>query len=516
MGNTLYEKLTKYRNSDYYGFHMPGHKRNESLTGAGLPYGIDITEIEGFDDLHHARGVLREVQEQAAAVYGAGESHYLVNGSTVGILSAILGCTKKGDAVLIARNCHKSVYHAVFLNELHAEYIYPDYLEKEQLNGEIRVEDVRRILKENRNSQSGQIRAVVIVSPTYDGVVSDVKAIAEAVHEYDIPLIVDEAHGAHFGFHPYFPQNANRLGADVVIHSLHKTLPALTQTALIHINGNLAERERVRMYLDMLQSSSPSYVLMAGIDTCIDFLETKGEKAFRDYVELLSETRKKLKKLKYLRLIETANYDCSKIVISTKNLQDEKRNCSAGGTQNPVSGWNGKSLYDILLERYHLQMEMAAGSYVLAMTSVGDTKEGMKRLTDALFKLDEELGAAEKGESRRICEANPETDNEQEHGQAERKKQNAASAALPHPEQVYTSYETEALKESAKGKPWKCCEGEIAAEYAYLYPPGIPLIVPGERVGKEVIKRLEQYEQMGFSIEGTKEEGKLRVLDKEV
>ena len=123
MAETIYEKLTEYQNSDYYGFHMPGHKRNVNLTGADLPYEIDITEIEGFDDLHHARGILKQAQERAAMLYGAEETCFLVNGSTAGILSAIMGCTQKGDRILVARNCHKSVYHAIFLNELRAEYV---------------------------------------------------------------------------------------------------------------------------------------------------------------------------------------------------------------------------------------------------------------------------------------------------------------------------------------------------------------------------------------------------------
>ena len=132
MAETIYEKLTEYQNSDYYGFHMPGHKRNVNLTGADLPYEIDITESEGFDDLQHARGILKQAQERAAMLYGAEETCFLVNGSTAGILSAIMGCTQKGDRILVARNCHKSVYQAIFLNELRAEYVYPQYLEKQQ------------------------------------------------------------------------------------------------------------------------------------------------------------------------------------------------------------------------------------------------------------------------------------------------------------------------------------------------------------------------------------------------
>lgn len=198
----LYGRLTEYSASDYYGFHMPGHKRQKQ-TGIMLPYEIDITEIEGFDDLHHADGILKDAQKLAAKVYGAEESRYLVNGSTAGILSAVLGSADKGERILVARHCHKSVYHAIYLNGLRPVYLYPEFEAGYQMNMDISVSAVRTALM-----GCSDIRAVVIVSPTYDGVISDIRGIADAVHEYGIPLIVDEAHGAHLGFHPYFGENA--------------------------------------------------------------------------------------------------------------------------------------------------------------------------------------------------------------------------------------------------------------------------------------------------------------------
>ena len=312
---TLYEKLDAYGKSDYYAFHMPGHKRNVNFMEENLPFGIDITEIEGFDDLHHCEGILKDAQTRAASVYGAEETHFLVNGSTVGILSALAGCTRRGDEVLIARNCHKSVYHAVEIFGMKPVYIYPKKQENEEavLSGCVDAADVEQILEQRR-----EIRAVMIVSPSYDGVVSDIKKIAGIVHKYGIPLIVDEAHGAHFGFHDYFPENANRLGADIVIHSVHKTLPSLTQTALLHMNGSIVDRKRVERYLHILQSSSPSYVLMAGIDACIHMLETRKDEVFGNYAENLDSLREKLRKMTHLKLCESTSYDRSKIVISQR------------------------------------------------------------------------------------------------------------------------------------------------------------------------------------------------------
>ena len=474
---SLYEKLINYGKSDFYGFHMPGHKRNGEIMENGLPYQIDITEIEGFDDLHHARELLKEAQERAARVYHAEETCYLINGSTSGILSGLLGCTHKGGRILAARNCHKSVYAAIYMHELDVEYIYPEYDEKTGLNGAIDADAVRRILLEDRTEHCGKttISAIVITSPTYDGVVSDIRRIADTVHEFGIPLIVDEAHGAHFGFHPYFPENANQQGADVVIHSLHKTLPSLTQTALIHLNGNLINRERVRKYVHMLQTSSPSYVLMASMDECIRFLEREQD-AFVLYQERLKKLRRELKKLKKLQLVETNAYDCSKIVISTKN------------TVKGQEVYTGKILYEELLTSYHLQMEMASREYVLAMTSVCDTEEGFRRLKEALFQIDESL---------------------------ERKEIDNTSMELPRLQRVYTSAEAENLSEEKSNVEIllpKECQERISLEYAYVYPPGIPLIVPGERISKKVVELLQLYEKSGFDIEGLKQSGRIRIL----
>ena len=449
----LYEKLEAYGKSDYYGFHMPGHKRNSDVTRANLPYGIDITEIEGFDNLHHAEEIIREAEVRAASMYHAEETHYLINGSTAGILSAVMGCTKKGGKILMARNCHKSVYHAVFLNELRPVYIYPEFDETMELNMAVSPEKIERLLEEHK-----EVQAVVLTSPTYDGVLSDIERISEIVHQKKIPLIVDEAHGAHFGFHPYFPENANTKGADVVIHSLHKTLPALTQTALIHLNGTRIDRRKIRNYLHIFQTSSPSYVLMASMDECLRTVAEQGDVLFETYVKNLESKR-------------------SKLVLSVKDTILKKEN----------RVFTGKMLYERLLLEYHLQMEMAAGSYVIAMTSIGDTKEGMDRLLSALFEIDEEL---------------------------EKKSEEEKRYYLPRQEQVFTSFEVEGMRrmETVRSMSWQESAGFISMEYAYLYPPGIPLIVPGERITKETAAMLVDYQNKGFSVEGISVENYIEVL----
>ena len=459
---------------------MPGHKRSARLTGASLPYDIDITEIEGFDDLHHAEGILREAQERAASVYHAEETHYLINGSTAGLLSAVLGSTSRGERILMARNCHKSVYNAVLHNELEPVYLYPRLLDGTELNDQVFPEDVGHLLDENPD-----IKVTIITSPTYDGIVSDIKGIADAVHRRGGILILDEAHGAHFGFHPYFPKNGNQLGADLVIHSLHKTLPSLTQTALLHINGELVDRDNVRRYLHMLQSSSPSYVLMASIDQCIRMICEKREELFGRYVSLLEDTREKLGTMKRLALFETADYDRGKILIRTADagLKSGKK----------IIKYTGKQLSEQLRDEYAIELEMALRNYAVAMTSVCDTDRGMDRLVCALHEIDGKLA---KYTSKDV---------------------NPANSIKNETFSVENTYEM-SMREINKfintriNVPYAEAEGFIATEFAYVYPPGIPLAVPGERISHRTAEVLQNYADFGFDIEGTRLKGKIEVL----
>ena len=265
-------------------------------------------------------------------------------------------------------------------------------------------------------------------------------------------------------------------GADLVINSLHKTLPSLTQTALIHINGELVDRERVRRYLHMLQSSSPSYVLMASIDACIQLLKNEGTELFEQYVEWLDEARTELKKMKQLRLIETEHYDRSKILISVADTELTSHELSRR-----------------LREDYHLEMEMTAGKYVLAMTSVGDTKEGFDRLVNALLAIDGEL------------------DGTKQEPVLHQVDDNAAAQTKPLPN-ARIIYNPETARElSGTFLSWQQAIGHVALEYAYLYPPGCPLTVPGERVSQEVADMLQWYYEQGFDIEGLKRKHEIEV-----
>ena len=474
----LYDKLTEYCRSDVYPFHMPGHKRNTELIrellgdiyGYGMPYQIDITEIDGFDNLHHAEEILLEGQKRAAGLYGAEESFYLINGSTCGILASVFACTSQRGKILMARNCHKAVYHAVELRELQTVYLYPQlFLDDDtiwqgaaQINGSIDPVDVEQALKKNPD-----IEAVVITSPTYDGVVSDVKRIAEIVHQHRVPLIVDEAHGAHFGFHPYFPENSLKLGADLVIHSLHKTLPSLTQTALLHRGRNCrVSSQQVRKYLDIFETSSPSYVFMAGMDQCIRLIGEKGPQMFDSYAKRIQKFREEAKALKDIHLLPCkgiTEVDPGKLVIA-------------------ADGLNGQKLAEILRREYHLEMEMAAAGYVIALTSVGDTEDGIYRLKNALIHIDETISTTSVERHRKIP-------TETSFGRQMEQVLNIAEAS---------SSEKQTLDLTE-------CTGQICGEYIYLYPPGIPLAVPGERMTGELIRHIRNMQGKGLEIQGLRD-----------
>lgn len=475
----LWEELQKYSASDYYPFHMPGHKRfpekNALACDKRFPkdfYQYDITEIEGFDNLHDAKGLLLSLQQKAADVYHAGQSFFLVNGSTGGILSAVSAVAQEGKKLLMARNCHKSVYNAVFLNRLQAEYLWPDVIEEFDIQGEIRAEELRRHIEGRQD-----ICGVVITSPTYDGIVSDVRAIAKEAHACSIPLIVDEAHGAHFALSKKAPESAVECGADLVINSVHKTLPALTQTALLHVQGSLIDREKLKNYLRIYQSSSPSYPLMASIDQCVDFIKKEGEERYERLLRFRNRIDQAAAALSHIRLLPTEKRrDVGKLVVSVKATD--------------MTGWD---LYRILLEKYHLQMEMAAPTYVLGILTVMDTEEGIERLIEALTQIDRKISGRDKG-----C------------GEIERKGKGNNMYYMERPVSALSIYEA-----MQSERAWVFPEeavGKISGDFLFFYPPGIPFLVPGEVISGELVCKIRQSAENREYMTGISDDGKLCVL----
>lgn len=462
----LYRALEIYSQEDYYPFHMPGHKRNPDTVNTDLPFDRDITEIDGFDNLHHPEGILKKAQETAASVYDTKECYYSVNGSTAALLAAVSATVPRNGQILVARNCHKAVYHALYLRNLIPTYVYPQMDPKWWINGGISSDKVERALAENP-----EIKAVLLTSPTYDGVVSDIEKIAEIVHRYEIPLIVDEAHGAHFHFSNYFPTSAAELGADLVIQSFHKTLPSMTQTAVLHNCSDRVDSRLIRRFMGIYQSSSPSYILMASMDACMEKMSSDGNEMFREFTKILEKARRRLSECKYIRLVSpeigTAgvfDYDRSKLLFSTR-----------------YASMTGSELAQILLEKYHIQVEMETEHYVLALAAVGDSGKGFERLCQAIEEINQE--EAQKKKEKR----------ETEEPKAGRTAYTSLSQFMSITEAMESESEIRKLEESV---------GRISAEFGYLYPPGIPLIVPGEQITGQFIRNMRIYMEEGLYLQG--------------
>ena len=452
MGN-LYQKLEKYSKKDIVPLHMPGHKRNTKMLGTQLPYNIDITEIDGFDDLHHADGIIKNIQEKAQKIYNAKKSFLLINGTTCGILAGIRSFVKKNDKVLVARNCHKSVYHAIELNELKPIYVMPKTNE-DGINLGITPKEVKNKIKENPD-----VKLVVLTSPTYEGIISNIKEIVKICHENKIPVLVDEAHGAHLKFMNKTKElSAVDAGADIVVQSVHKTLPALTQTSLLHINGNMVNEEKLKHELSIFETSSPSYILMASIENCLDFLQ-QNENMFEKYEENLEYFYSKTKEIKKLEILKNKltdqYFDDGKIVIIT--------------TKTNITG---KELSEILRKKYKIELEMSSVNYAIAMTSVCDSKENVERLINALIDIDAKL-------------------------EIQKMPKYEFENILP----IISKSIYEAEKEDKFVKiDYRKVEGRISKEYMWVYPPGIPIITPGEIISKDIINLLEQISEAGLEI----------------
>ena len=456
----LYDKLKEYSKSGVYPFHMPGHKRNPELCDTIMPYEIDLTEIDGFDNLHNAEGCILGVQSLAEGLYNVKKAFLLVNGATGGILSAVRAMTDRGDKVLIARNSHKSVYNAVELCGLQPEYIVPEIDESFGINCSVTPYQVETAIKNNPDA-----RLLIITSPTYEGVVSDIKEICRIAHLHNVSVLADEAHGAHFAFSESFPTEAVQSGADVAVVSLHKTLPSLTQTALL-LTSNENLIEPLAENLAIFETSSPSYVFMSAIEKCLEFCENS--KAFADYVKKINSFSEKCRNLKNIRVLcrgdddvknhSFFDFDISKITVSVKGLDI-----------------SGAELAERLRNEFKIEPEMVCDDYVLLISTVCDSDEGFLRLFNALQIIDKECSC---------------------------KELNYAKQMISKP--VIALIPCDCSRKSGKFKPLKDSVGMISLEYVWAYPPGIPIVAKGEVITQEVVDTISAQIKSGINVYSTK------------
>lgn len=439
--------------------HMPGHKRNAAFLPIVNPVAVDVTEIHGFDNLHAAEGILLSAMERAARLWGAKRSHFLVNGSSSGILAALSAALPTGGHLAIDRSAHKSAYHAIELRGLTPHYLSRPIAEAYGIKGSMNPPEAERVLAEFPS-----IGAVLITSPTYEGVVSDIASIAEIVHAHGALLIVDEAHGAHFGFSDAFPKSAVTLGADIVIQSLHKTLPTFTQSAILHVCSDRVDESKLAKFLSYYQTTSPSYVLMAGMDACVGMLRERGKELFAQYEARLSAFWAQMEKLSNIRLLKADSpliwgFDYGKLYFSL---------CETDLT--------GEALGQILREEFHIECEMTTADGCLCMTSVADTDEGFHRLANAMVAIDRRL----------------------------KKAQAPAVPPIPPIPKMICTPAAAAERQTEEVDFLSAC-GRVAGEFVWAYPPDIPILVPGEEMDGGVIEAIAALQAWGVRLHSDSE-----------
>lgn len=441
----FYQALSEYRDKGLTLLHMPGHKGGRGFLFPDLKYvgGIDFTEVPGLDDWHCPAAALKEAQGMMAEAYGAEASYFLVNGATSGI-HALFMALGEGSQVIIPRNVHRSFFGGMVLAGS-----VPCYFET-RLDPEWGLPLTTETVEiEQALARYPEARAVFLVSPTYFGTCSHVGKIAELVHKNGLDLLVDEAHGAHFGFHPAYPQSALANGAQAVVHGVHKTLPALTGAGCLHIGQGFSAEERVFSALDILITTSPSMPIMASLDWARAWVTSEeGYRGLDRMAELSRDFDKILLNIKGLMRIrvpgEEQMNDLSRVTIGIRELT--------------INGWE---LADLLYQEYGIVTEMAGENHVVALFTPFNSPDDWHRLAKALISIAHRYGG-KRERTRFVVPAMPQM-------------------ALKPREAYWAGKKRVPLSEAA---------GKISGEIVAPYPPGIPCLLPGEVITEEMVDYL--------------------------
>ena len=438
-------------------FHMPGHKGKAFYVDNG--YGefldaimdCDITEIPGADNLFQAEEVIKVTMDKYRNLYETNSSYLLINGSSGGILAAILASVSKGGKLVMARNCHKSAFNALSLGDITPVYAFPSTVEEYGILGEVSADEIAACLDENPDAE-----AVILPSPNYYGICSDIKAIAEEVHKRGKILIVDQAHGAHLKFFDKkygFPSPAEEQGADIVINSIHKTLGSFGQTALLNVCSDRVDMITLEDKLQVVESSSPSYPMMATLDVNADILIKKGDELMKNWAENIQWFYEAAKEVPGLKVMAGDNLDKTKLNLDMS-----------------AYGMNGNDLEDFLMER-NIFIELVAGNVLMCMTGIGNRRCDFEKLIEAL---------KEAASTRTLLADGP-------------KKQPKALTKKLEWAGVPIKKEAVHVDEAA---------GRVAAMSIIPYPPGIPIACPGEVLDEELLSYVKERRLAGEKVIG--------------
>ena len=446
----LIKAINDYLEENIAPFSMPGHKHSKSFFGDNLSDLLlkgDITEFEGTDNLHKPEGCIKESQEILSQAYGSEKSYFLVNGSTSGNMIMIFAAFNEGDKVIVERNCHRSIMNSIVLRKLVPVFV------KNVVHNELKApisideDDLKRVIRENPDA-----KGIILTYPYYYGVGINVASTIKLCKENGLKVLVDSAHGAHFGFNDKLPMSAQKMGADIVVMSAHKTLPSFTQTAYMHVNDKTLVGN-VELYKGMFLSTSPSYMFLMVLEYSRYFLEHEAEERYNTLLDRINEFKEKIKDLTYVKVIDKKFFEN----ISKEVEFDESRIIL-----HLSEGFSGHKLLDYLREN-KVQSEMSDERNVVLIPSPFNTDEDFEKLEKALINC------------------NPTVLEDEEKGFYD----------LDIPKMVMIP--SDALEKNKKSVSLDECEGMVCGDTIIAYPPGVPLLMMGERIEKRHIEFMKKY-----------------------
>lgn len=459
MRNYIVDKLEQLRDEDIISFHVPGHKMGKIFDKLGYNdilekiYTLDTTEIEGTDNLHNAKEVIKQSQERAARVFNSDKTIYLVNGSTCGIQAAIMSTCPPKSKIIVNRDCHQSVINSCILGDITPVYIDSEICRETNILKGVNYSKAKEIIDNNLDA-----KAMILTYPTYYGETYNLQDICNYAHDKDMIVIVDEAHGAHLELSDRLPKSAINLGADIVIQSTHKTLPSFTQSSMVHIKGNRVDYNKLLSILRIIESSSPSYLFMSSLELAVDIYEKHGKELMESLLNNIDKFKDKFKSNHEVYIYN--EMDKTKIFISLKNI-----------------GMTGYELDEILRSEYKIQCELSNHYGVLLICTIGNEEEDFICLETALKDI------------------------------LNKYKNKGAIDDTDYPVSIPKMKLTprEAFYKEKKRVKLKDSIGKISGEYIIPYPPGISLISPGEIISEEIITYIHQGLKDGMIISGIKD-----------
>jgi len=464
----LFDALVSLAQSRKISFHTPGHKSGKGIATRFVKFvgpkifSIDLTTLDEIDSLQKPTGVIKEAQELAALAYGADTSFFLINGTTGGNHAMVITTCDPGDKIIVARNSHKSVLAGMIFAGAMPVFINPKVDKSLKLTLNVTFEDVKEVIDEHPDA-----KALFLTSPNYYGITADLERIIPYAHKRGLITVIDEAHGPHLKFHPELPTSAMEAGADMCVQSTHKIIGGMTQSSMLHVKRERVNISTLRNVLKMAQSTSPSYILMASLDLARMQMATEGSKLLSRALELARKARKRINRIKGIscfgpEIAEESGMgglDETKLTITVKEL-----------------GLSGYEVSQLLNHRFNIQVEMADPFHILVIVSIGDRQDDLDRLVKALRAIASENQGKESGPL----------------GKFKLPIFKSKMSITPR-EAFFKKYRDMKLEESA---------GEISSEIVTVYPPGIPILIPGEVITPEIRDYLIQISKLGATIDG--------------